>query len=110
MLNLIRRVFSSAPIQRKIRPIQPSRTYRESIYSGRRIDLASNRLSLSAALSRVLDIMNTEGVMKKVRDGREWKKPGLVASLKRMKRRQERFNGLVKKSIDEINDVHRRIK
>lgn len=85
-----------------------SRTYREQLYSGRRITLNPGQNS-SWALGRVFQAMREEGLVDHIRSKREWIRPGLAASLKRMKRRQQRFNAIVRSTINEINDIYRRL-
>jgi hypothetical protein len=96
----------------KIRTAAPAitRTYREELYAGRRVDLTTTRTPFPVAMSRIFDTMQSEGVVARVKRGREWIRPGLVASLGRMRRRQARFNTMVGETINEIKDVYRRIK
>lgn len=70
----------------------------------------SGRYASNSAMNRVFDILSSEGIISRVRGKREWIRPGLVASLGRMRRRQERFNDLVRRTINEVQDIRRRLK
>lgn len=119
----LRRAFSTQPlssIRRKVAPskrakgpleVSDERTYQEELYSARRVELITptTRMPVSAGLSRIFDTIQSEGVLTKVRSKREFVKPGKVASLERMKRRQERFNKMVHKTISDINQIYRRL-
>lgn len=71
---------------------------------------ASGRYPTSMALTRVTELMKSEGIMERVKSKREFIRPGLKASLGRMKRRQDRFNVMVSKTISEILDMKDRLK
>lgn len=85
----------------------PGRTYREELYAGRTI--SATRMPSSVALSRLFDVVRNEGIMDVVRRKREWIRPGLAASLERMRRRHARFNRKVRESIQEVNEIYRRL-
>src|SRR4051812_39435258 len=80
------------PVAKRASIIRPTgeRTYNEELYSARRIDLsnATGKAPFNYGISRLFDVMRTEGIIGKVRSKREWIRPGLVKSLGRMKRRQ----------------------
>lgn len=85
----------------------PERSYREELYASRRIEVYG--ASANHGLGRVYELMRSEGLVDKIRGRREWIRPGLVASLARMKRRQERFNAMVRNTVSEINEIYRRL-
>jgi hypothetical protein len=113
--SLIRRWFQTVPGSlRRRAPLRPSnapteRTYREELYSGRRIDLREG-LPVHVGLRRLSSVMHSGGIIKTLRAKREFTRPGLVKSLARMEARHQRFDEMVRNTLNEIKDIYRRLK
>lgn len=103
--SLTTRRKAAAKLRHNLKPLE--RPYKEELYSARRIEI--HGASSNYGLSRVFEVMRSEGFVEKIRSKREWIRPGLVASLARMKRRQQRFNGMVRDTVNEINEIYRRL-
>ena len=96
---------AAAKLRQELQP--PERSHREELYASRRIEV--HGATANHGLGRVFELMRSEGLVDKIRSRREWIRPGLVASLDRMKRRQQRFNAMVRDTVSEINEIYRRL-
>ena len=113
--SLIQRWFQTVPgnLRRRI-PLRSSntpseRTYREDLYSGRRIDLREG-VPVHVGLRKLSSAMHSGGIINTLRAKREFTRPGLLKSLARMKARHERFDEMVRNTLNEIKDIYRRLK
>ncbi len=88
-----------------------TRTYREDLYSSRRIPISphSGIRSTSAALSELARLMNNEGIIKKAKEKREFIKPTMRRNLAQMASRKRRFGQKFTATIREINEIKRRL-
>lgn len=84
------------------------RTYREELYAGRRLDLSS--ASLSKGFRSLQGILRDEHILQKVRARREFIRPCVLKSREHSARRRERFDVMVRDTVEEIKDIYNRLK
>lgn len=80
-------------------------TYRENLYSARRITLA-NPFSHSPAMPRLKRLLHEEGIVARLRERRRFVKPSVIKGLKKYKARKEKFDVMVREHINRALELH----
>jgi ribosomal protein S21 len=80
-------------------------TYRENLYSARRITLA-NPFSHSPAIPRLKRLLHDEGIVARLNERKRFVKPSVRKGLKKYKVRKEKFDVLVKEHINRALELH----
>ncbi len=89
-------------VQQPIRSfIQPGRTYREELYSSRRVELTPTQ-AIPTAFRKLSQRLQEEQVLKRVREGRYFVRPGLLKHAIIYAGRRKKFNQLVRDTINRI--------
>jgi ribosomal protein S21 len=92
---------SQLPHQRSF--IQPGRTYREELYSSRRIELTPTQAT-PTAFRKLSQRLQEEQVLQRVKERRYFVRPGLIKHAITYAGRRKKFNQLVKSTINRIVD------
>ena len=94
-------ISQSHPVTQPRSFIQPGRTYREELYSSRRIELTPTQAT-PTAFRKLSQRLQEERVLQRVKERRYFVRPGLIKHAIIYAGRRKKFNQLVRDTINEI--------
>lgn len=83
-----------------------TRTYQEELYAARRFTNPSKTNSASLSLSRLNQVLQSEGIVAEVRRRRGFVRPSVERVRALFKSRQGRFNEMFRKTLGHIMSIH----